>query len=111
MGLLDEPTAAGALLRRAVRVALFDEDDRVLLARYAGRRGPTWIFVGRCAHFEAEPTALTPEEQGMDVVVRWWTPTELVSSAEHFEPDVPGLVASLLADGVPRTPYQQEIVW
>jgi 8-oxo-dGTP pyrophosphatase MutT (NUDIX family) len=43
---LDLPVADGALLRRAARVMLVDSTGRLLLVRYAGRRGPTWIFVG-----------------------------------------------------------------
>jgi 8-oxo-dGTP pyrophosphatase MutT (NUDIX family) len=162
VSLRDLPTAPGALLRRAARVLLFDEADRVLLARCDLPRGRMWItvgggvddgesdeqaarrevaeetgcgafelgpeiarvralmqgfhggpldsrqriFVGRCDAFEPDLSGLTDEEIDQQVVVRWWTAAELVASDEHFEPDIPTLVAAYLSHGLPATPWE-----
>ncbi len=68
----------------------FDQRERYVLAR--------------TSRFEPVPAADGPVEHGRDVI-RWWSVGELRTGPEAFAPRrLPGLVASLLADGPPLTP-------
>ncbi|MDP9433684.1 MAG: NUDIX domain-containing protein [Actinomycetota bacterium] len=88
-GLLVDPARLGPL--QWTQTASFLWRGRRHTARHEGR-------VARLdAPAEAVPVALTPEEVGTVLGLRWWTREELTGSAERFFPrGVPALLPRLL---------------
>ena len=65
-----------------------------------------WIFVGRTAGGEPDSSGLNDEERPYQGGYRWWPAAELPTVAETIRPlGLPAMVASLLADGPPATPW------
>lgn len=90
-----------AAIRRAVRVLLLDDDDRVLLNRTIQ---PS-TGCARVAHFEPTRDGMTAEELEDMRDWRWWTVAELHATDANLVPrDLAARLQDLLADGPPPAP-------
>jgi hypothetical protein len=125
---MEEPVAAGAVLRPTVRVLLMDGADRVLLFRmHPIGRPPFWAppgggiepgetdeqaaarerwYLARVDSLEVDEAGWTDDERLDMSVHRWWTPDELDATDEEVTPhDLAGRVRSILTDGPPAEPW------
>src|SRR5919112_540947 len=121
-------------LRRAARVLLLDENNRVLLVRLAYRGKRWWAapgggleddetredvfrfegrlyrqreryFLASVPAFEARPKVINAEEAKTFDGLRWWTLEELETTDERFAPaDFPALVRKLAEEGPQSAP-------
>lgn len=63
------------------------------------------VYIQRVPHFEAAPTALTPEENNTFRELRWWSMDEIAGSREAFIPrSLAALLSPLLSGPWPETP-------
>jgi hypothetical protein len=96
-------------LRRAVRVLLLDEEDRLLLLGVAvpTTQRALWIAPGGglVRSFEPSSVGMSEEERADLTGHRWWSLDELERTTDELAPRaLPALLRELLVSGPPPVP-------